>query len=438
MRSREGSIRAEEWKDAVAGGGAAGGVTAGRARVAAGEMSGGGARSPAAGARLAQRAILIAAAAATAGSLAAVLLSTARDAGAVPTYAARTGLPCVQCHFDPSGGGPRKELGFVFARQRHDLAPDPSPRWESLSELTNRLGEWFYFGTNTRGYYLYDHRQADGGPEPDDLSTFFTMQSALYATVRPHEHLFLTWALDYNEFSGSQTRDAYGMLEGFPYGLHLRAGRFRNPFGLRWDDHTAGTRYGFLSPPSDVGGVLPFDPRNPEAGVEVGIAPGSWFGTFAVQNAQQAFDGNDVHTVAVKLGGKVQPVQLAVSGYDSYLSSTHERFTRWGAYALYGWRDLSLIGEAVGGENRASGAITRVAGVSAEADYRLSRMILLGARYDLSDRNLDTGGFSSRRFGGDAILTPVPFADLRLSYRRIVADGAGDEDQAIVMGHFYY
>jgi hypothetical protein len=317
--------------------------------------------------------------------------------------------------------------------------PDTSQTWSGLNELTNRIGDWFYFGTNTRMYYLYDHAGSYGSIPSSTISTFFQMQSAVYLSARPHDHLFLTWALDYNELTGSQTRDAYGMIDGLPKGLYFQIGQFRNPFGLRLDDHTAGTRYGFLNPPLDAGGALPYDPRQPQAGVEVGAAPGQFFGALAVQNGQGAF-ANKVQTEALKIGINHRPVQIAVSGYDQYATSSHERYTRWGAYGLWGYgQKLTLTAEAVGGEDEApSGAKTRVAGLYAEGGYTLSRSLTLNARYDFLDRNRDLAGQAAERYMGEAVWTMVPFADLRLSYRHITPEMAGDEDQILSMFHFYY
>jgi hypothetical protein len=369
-----------------------------------------------------------------------VFLLFPRTARAVPAYAARTGFTCISCHFDPNGGGPRKELGFLFARQRHSTLPDTSQKWSGLNELSNRLGDWFYFGTNTRMYYLYDHAKPYGTTPSSTISTFFQMQSAIYLSARPHDHLFLTWALDYNELTGSQTRDAYGMIDGLPKGLYFQIGQFRNPFGLRLDDHTAGTRYGFLNPPLDAGGALPYDPRQPQAGVEVGAAPGEFFGALAVQNGQGAF-ANKVQTEALKIGINHRPVQIAVSGYDQYASSTHERYTRWGAYGLFGLlkQKLTLTTEAVGGQNELpTGDKTRVAGLYAEAGYTFSRTITVNARYDFLDQNRDLDGQAAERYMGEGVWTIVPFADLRLSWRHIRPEMAGDEDQILSMFHFYY
>ena len=359
---------------------------------------------------------------------------------AVPQYAARTGMTCANCHFDPNGGGPRKEMGFLFARQRHDLAPDTTATGQSMAELSNRLSDWFYFGTNTRLLYLYDDPEAYGGVARDAISNFFQMQEALYTTVRPHERLLLHWTLDWNEFSGASTRDVYGMIDGLPAGAYVRAGRFRLPFGLRWEDHTSGTRYGFLQPEGgDVGGALPYDPRDPQAGVEIGAAPGRWFGAFSFTAGEFGYLGGDAHTLAAKWGVNVRPVQLAISGYDAFRSTDGSRALRWGAYGIFGWRELAVVAEVVGGENWNGGdPTTRVAGLSAEASYRIARPFTLLARYDFSDQNRDADGFAAERFGGEAIWTVVPFADVRLAYRRIIPETSGDVNQIQAQWHLYF
>src|SRR6185436_9875909 len=50
-----------------------------------------------------------------------VLIVMPRGVQSVPLYAARQGLMCQTCHFDPNGGGPRNEFGFGFAKNRHLL-----------------------------------------------------------------------------------------------------------------------------------------------------------------------------------------------------------------------------------------------------------------------------------------------------------------------------
>src|ERR1044072_6958765 len=66
-------------------------------------------------------------------------LLVARNARTLPLYAARTGNMCAQCHFDPNGGGPRNDFGFMFARNRHSVEADTTGAWKDLG-LTNKIG----------------------------------------------------------------------------------------------------------------------------------------------------------------------------------------------------------------------------------------------------------------------------------------------------------
>jgi len=104
---------------------------------------------------------------------------TPRRAQTVPLYAARTGLMCESCHFDPNGGGPRNEFGFGFAKNRHTLAAeDSTSRWKDLT-LTNRVGENIpvYFGVNQRFMLLTNQHVQQGSIE---RLAFFNMENAIH------------------------------------------------------------------------------------------------------------------------------------------------------------------------------------------------------------------------------------------------------------------
>jgi hypothetical protein len=359
----------------------------------------------------------------------------------LPTYAARIGFTCVTCHFDPNGGGPRKDIGFLFARNRHDLTPDPDPQWSGLVSLTNNLGDVFYFGTNMRALYVYNKADEFAGTKAEDISTFFQMQGALYTALRPHKNLVLVWNQDFNEFSGVRTRDLWGMIDGLPTDLYFLIGQFRLPFGLRWDDHNAGTRGGFLSAGAGgSGGVLPYDPRSVESGIQTGGFPGRFFWALALTNGGAAF-ANKAQTVSAKIGYNKKPFQIAVSGYDSYRTSTSTRASRWSAYALWGGLggDLTIAAEVAGGEDENSaGDKASLVGTAVQVDYRFSRWLLIFGRYDYANRDLEADGFASERFAGETVFTVVPFADVRLGYRHIRPEMTGNENQLTMMWHFYY
>ena len=356
----------------------------------------------------------------------------------LPLYSARTGMACRSCHFDPNGGGPRNAMGFLYARQRHELTPDPNPRWADAAS-SNLLGDVLYVGTNTRTLYLYSSRQGSG---ETDISTFFQMQGALHATFSPHKNLTVVMSRDFGEFSGDKTRDLFGLVEGAGGRLYLKVGRIRQLFGLRQDDHTAGTRAGFLRASSGgTSGLLPFDPRDVDSGMEGGASIGPASLALALTNGGAAFT-NRAQTAGAKATATSPWGQVATSIYDRFESSSGRRFTRWGGYALMrlpGVPDLNLLGEVgFGTDDAGNGSKRNLAATYVGADYRVNRALLLRAKYDFADVRRGVAGNASERFSVEGDVTVVPFADLKLAYRRIVPETTGDENEVLAMWHFYF
>ena len=82
--------------------------------------------------------------------------------------------------------------------------------------------------------------------------------------------------------------------------------------------------------------------------------------------------------------------------------------------------------------------LTDPKGLYAEADYRVSRAWLVRAKYDFIDLDHRVAGRAQERYTLETDYTPVPFADLKLSLRRVVPEDAPDENQLLLQWHFYY
>src|SRR5439155_25158937 len=190
-----------------------------------------------------------------------------------------------------------------------------------------------------------------------------------HLAFQPHPKLLLAYTLDALPFFGSSEngtapeaagsngsnsftanehrREGYGMFI-LPGDVYLRAGRFKVPFGLNMDDHTVATREGFLG--TGAPSLLPYDPRDPDAGMEIGLAKGPWFGRTSLTKGNA---GRNPEAKAAKLGFNTSGFQGAVSIYDDFVklpnTSLVRRETRWGLYGLshYGW--LSVVGEVAAG-----------------------------------------------------------------------------------------
>lgn len=381
----------------------------------------------------------------------------------VPLYAARTGNACAQCHFEPNGGGPRNEFGFMYARNRHSLEPEGegSP-WKDLA-VVNKIGESMplYVGINQRFMLL-----ANTSVESDSLDRlgFFNMENALHLAFQPHQALDLVYSRD--AFSASsatgtvEQKDAFGKI-ALPWNAWIKAGRFRNPFGLRMDDHTVATRNGFLD---FAGGerFLPLDPRNPDQGVEYGMTWGYLQGQVALTNGTsiQPFTGQFAEAKAVKIVGLHPWYQGGLSFYDEFrkepLFGEPQRSTRWGYYGLTHAGPVAFVYEIAAGTDEAealgpgaaSGPKTNLLAAFAEVDWAPARTVNFRVRYDYFNSNRASDAIvreanTHHRWALEGEVVPVPFAELRWVVRRIDhADealyGFEDETQFYAQAHFSY
>jgi hypothetical protein len=376
----------------------------------------------------------------------------------VPLYAARQGLMCATCHFDPNGGGPRNDFGFAFARNQHTLEPHPegSP-WADLS-VTNRVGETFplYVGVNQRFMLI-----ANTTVTSDSLDRlgFFNMENALHLTFQPHSRLTLVYTRDGFD-AGSKSQDAFGMITGFPMNGYFKAGRFRTPFGLRMDDHTVATRNSFLDFQTQQR-FLPFDPRLPDMGVEIGGDKSNVFGRLAFTNGGTHPLGavnTNAQTVTAKLGYNHPWYQGAVSFYDDFHREPDfsvppfngvpvgTRATRWGYYGMTHYGPFAALGEVAAGTDRLlTGAKVNKLASFVELDYTPRRTVNFRVRYDRLEVDRSSNAAvreanSFNRYALEGEWSPVPFAEARWTLRLLepVDDALDDERQAYVQFHFAY
>jgi hypothetical protein len=297
-----------------------------------------------------------------------------------------------------------------------------------------------------------------------DRLGFFNMEDALHITVQPHPRLTLVYTRDGFD-DGSTTKEAFGILGGFPSNLYFKAGRIRTPFGLRMDDHTVATRNSFLDFTSQQR-FLPYDPRNPDMGYEVGADHGGIFGRVAFTNGGThplSVVNTNAQAVTAKVGYNTSWYQAGFSFYDDFHrepdfstfppASVGVRSTRWGYYGLTHFGNLAALGEIAAGTDLhpaapgggfVDGKVNRLAGF-AELDYAPARQWNFRLRFDhlVLDRSTNTDirdDNTHERYALEGEYVPVPFAEVRWTLRRIdhLDDAADDENQAYVQLHFSY
>ncbi|HET9325613.1 MAG TPA: hypothetical protein VFQ05_02450 [Candidatus Eisenbacteria bacterium] len=384
-----------------------------------------------------------------------ITLFTARRGAGVPLFGAQTGLACGSCHFDPNGGGPRNEFGFNFAKNRHRVEPEEGKPWSDVA-LVNRVGDSFplYIGLDHRLMLLSNDTDAISG---NDRAGFYNMENAIHLAFQPFSMLTMVYTRDGFD-SGSKSQDAFGMISGGPWGSYLKAGRFRTPFGLRMDDHTVATRNGyldFLTPPGLVPRFLPYDPRTPDMGIELGGEKGSLFARASYTNGEtHPFNPPPVapsraQAKTAKLGFVSPSFQAAASFYDDFRDKagfvSPVRATRWGAYAMGRVGPVSALLEIDAGTDEYVGDTkNNLHAGFAELDWTPARWINVRARYDRMNLGVGDGALFAEdlvyeRYAFETEWVPVPFAELRATVRQISQqDGPYDETQGYLQFHFSY
>ena len=194
-----------------------------------------------------------------------VLVLVVENSHAEPYLAVAKGMQCSACHSQPAGGGMRNAYGNVFA-QSELAAQRLGGADESL--WTGSVGKWLAVGGNLRGGYEYIDT-----PDEDAVSEFDVTRGTLYieAQVIPNR---LSVYID-QQFApdASQNREAYIKLRNADGRLHLMAGQFYLPYGLRLQDDSA-----FIRRATGINFT------NPDRGVQLGYENRQWSTQLSVTN----------------------------------------------------------------------------------------------------------------------------------------------------------
>lgn len=188
------------------------------------------------------------------GLVLALLLS---NVGAEPYLAIRSGLKCVACHVNPTGGGLRNAVGNSFAQNviAANAPPDALQGWNgSLFDDRLRLGGDLRTAT-TRTAVSGQPTRSVGGTE----------QTRLYADVQLIKD-YLGAYLDQQVAPGkSERQEAYVRLSTPGLSWYAKAGQFYLPFGWRLQDSLA-----FVRQLSGVSMTVP------DKGLELGHEGDEW------------------------------------------------------------------------------------------------------------------------------------------------------------------
>lgn len=414
------------------------------------------------------------------GALVVGLLHAA-PARAIPRFAARNGVECVQCHVNPTGGGLRNEYGAnVFARtwlpwSETDLLPPwgGAPASTQGVDATDSGGasfsgavtDWLRLGFDLRAAYIYirpDERPAPG-QDRRVTSSFFLMQGDLYHAVRAERHL--TLVLDVGVYAGFE---AWGLFELWPErrdkNVFLKVGRFMPAFGIREVEHQLFTRerVGFGSADRDTG--LELTALWGPASISLAAVNGTLGETSFDSAGTQREPFEQALIARAALGAPVGPLRLqgGLSAYSSQnASQANPLFTgaipssltagvgqgvdelRLGGFATLNVGRFTYLGDFVRVRDRfADEAVPTFTGYASyqELSFVAHQGLELVATLEFMDRDTRIADNAALRAGGVVELFPLASTEVRLMVRRLWDDASttGATWDAVVFAHLFY
>lgn len=149
---------------------------------------------------------------------------------AEPYLAVRSGLKCIACHVNPSGGGKRTLVGTIYGRNQ--LAAQKLLKADHVS--VGKINEYLSFGGDLRM-----NLQSERIPNQGSSVAFELDETLLYfqAELIPNR---LSFYFDERLApGGALNREAYSLLWTENRDLYLKAGRFFLASGYRIEDDAA-------------------------------------------------------------------------------------------------------------------------------------------------------------------------------------------------------
>jgi hypothetical protein len=355
-------------------------------------------------------------------TLVAVLgLAWAAGASAEPYFAAQTGLKCVQCHVNPTGGGLRSVFGNTFAQTQ--LAARRLGAEEDL--WTGQVMKYLGVGGNARANWSFSEV-----PDAGSTHDFAVEEARAYLDfgVIPNR---LSVYLDQRFAPGNSTNleanVRYWITENEFY---VKAGRMYLPFGYRYEDDNTFVR--------SVSGI---NMQAPDEGFELGFEKGAWSSQLALSNGTAGAPENDE---GKQLSLRTEYVAAAWRMGVSALSNHTDAGDRIGAglFGAYRMGPVVLLGEVDWFDDDSIGTAGRQLMASLlEADWRLAQGHNLKLAFEWFEPNQDIDEDEQTRSTLLYEWSPIQFLQMRAGLR--VYDGIPQNDlqnrkQAFIQLHGFF
>ncbi len=317
-------------------------------------------------------------------------------ARAEPYLAVQSGLKCVACHVNPTGGGLRNALGVAFGQRSLPAnAPDALSGWNGALTDYLRLG----------GDYRASRQQASVSGQASQTETGVD-QFRLYGELKLlNEHA----ALVIDEWLApgkAQRQEAYLRLATPGQAWYMKAGQFYLPFGWRLQDSSS-----FVRSTSGINMTAP------DKGVELGMERDQWSAQLSYTRGPGNKGTGQGHQVGAQLIHLQNWGRIGLALADTSAPAGKRRALGVFAGANHGPVSYLVELDLVSDDGYPEGRRRMLAGL-AEANWQF----LQGHNLKLSLESLDP----DRRVANDRRVrhsllyeyTPLPFVQLRAGYRR--------------------
>lgn len=345
-----------------------------------------------------------------ASTLLAIVLLVPAVARAEPYLAVRTGLKCMACHVNPTGGGKRTDFGSAYgqtamAAARIDLSArklvaasdaGAGPPW------TGRLNQYIALGADLRAT-----TQRTRVPGAADTQALNQTRAQVYLEVKPFGDQFTLYVDERVAPGTPKAREAFALFWFANQSAYLKAGRMFVPFGLRIEDDSAFIR--------QVSGV---NFNASDRGVEGGLEWGPWSASLAVTDGSPNGTPPGSGKLVSAIANYVQPAWragLSLSnqnnrGADRRMQSVFGGLrtgsVSWLAAATYVTEDGTPIG-------RLQQWATLV-----EGNLEFAQGHNLKLSYEHHDPNVDVREDQRERYSAVWEVVPFQYTQLRLGARK--------------------
>ncbi len=352
--------------------------------------------------------------------LALLALTMTRVARAEPYIAVQTGYKCIVCHLNPTGGGMRNSFGEIFAERLMPTQPLPANSQVWTGDLVQNI---LRFGGDLRADW-----SRTTTPQSPTVQQFALEQLRVYTDVNVIQDRLALYVDELLAPGAAETMEAY-VLYGNTADWYLKGGRFYLPFGWRLQDQTAFVRQ-----------VTGINMNSPDNGVELGIERPHWEAQFDLSNGAanaQAGSGYQVIGQFIRTQGLWR-----IGTAAAYTQSQAGDRDMAGLFAGLHTGPIAWLGEidAVRQAGFEDGSHTMIPAL-AEMDWLIFRGNNLKLTYEYLDPELSVHNNEEIRWSALDELTPIPFTQLRVGFRRyqgIPQDKAQNQTLAFIELHGFF